>query len=91
MIMRRAPARAVEDRPHPPAMVRRDPCPTGLAGAYRAEGVHDPVAPLEDVAMLADAATTADLRIFDVAGHCPDRRARDAIIADWLVEQFRKN
>jgi esterase FrsA len=53
--------------------------------------IFDPVAPLDDVVMLADAANNADLRIFDVMGHCPDRRARDAIIADWLVQQFRKH
>ena len=49
----------------------------------------DPVAPLEDVAMLADASTRADLRVFDVQGHCPNRVARDAIIADWLDALFR--
>ena len=68
------------------------PAPVPLPVPLLAIGtLHDPVAPLEDVAMLADAAETVDLRIFDVAGHCPNRRARDAIIADWLVEQFRKH
>ena len=50
----------------------------------------DPVAPLEDVAMLADASTRADLRIFDIDGHCPNRVARDAIVADWLEDLFAK-
>jgi esterase FrsA len=50
----------------------------------------DPVAPLEDIAMLADASTRADLRIFDIDGHCPDRVARDAIIADWLGDLFAR-
>ena len=51
--------------------------------------VADPVAPLEDVAMLADAGANADLRVFDVPVHCPNRVAREAIIADWLQALFR--
>jgi hypothetical protein len=49
----------------------------------------DPVAPLEDVAMLADGSARADVRVFDVQGHCPNRVARDAIIAEWLEALFR--
>jgi esterase FrsA len=49
----------------------------------------DPVAPLEDIALLAEASNDAQLTVFGIEGHCPDRKARDEVIATWLDGVFQ--
>jgi esterase FrsA len=51
--------------------------------------LEDPVAPLEDISVLAEGSSRSQLTVFGIEGHCPDRKARDAVIATWLEDLFR--
>lgn len=49
----------------------------------------DPVAPLDDLALLENRAVSVDRFVIDQVGHCPDRAFRRVVAANWIHNKLR--
>jgi esterase FrsA len=49
----------------------------------------DPAAPLDEMDHLLDRALNAERVVFDMPGHCPPRRHREAIASAWITANLR--
>jgi esterase FrsA len=49
----------------------------------------DPVAPVDEMDRLLERAVNAERVVFDMPGHCPPRRHREAIVSAWITANLR--
>ncbi|MEY4762832.1 MAG: hypothetical protein RLZZ200_2688 [Pseudomonadota bacterium] len=50
----------------------------------------DPVAPVQDLKPLQDAASNSETLVFNAPGHCPPRSAGQAVTGRWIADQLAR-